>query len=216
MVREALKLGALGYVLKQDAPSDLLPGIERVLEGKRFVSPGLQFGEETHDPAPGTHEILFCSEDSVLLDALTLFIATALNAGNAAIVWATEAHRNNLLERLRGQGVDIGAAVQRGTYLSSDVAEVPDPVHILLALKGLSEAAAKAGKEHPRVAVCGERAGRLWGEGKTDVAIRLEQLFNELARSQDIDILCVYPMPAGQEYDAFKTICGEHTTVSFR
>ena len=36
--------------------------------------------------------------------------------------------------------------------------------------------------EHPRVAVCGERVGLLWAEGKTDAAIRLEQLCNDLVK----------------------------------
>ena len=217
VVREALSLGAQGYVLKARAQSDLLPAIEAVLGGKRFVSGGLEFSEGTDAQVPRRHEILFCSDEAVLLDSLTQFIAAALIAGNAAIIWATESHRDCLLQRLRALGVNIDAAIQLGTYVSSDAAETPDPVRMLETIKGLSEAAAQAGKEHPRVAVCGERAGRLWAEGKTDVAIRLEQLCNELAKNHDIDILCFYPMPHGQEDDhSFKSICAEHTTVNFR
>jgi hypothetical protein len=113
--------------------------------------------------------------------------------------------------------VDIELAMQRGTYIASDAVETLDPVRILNTINGLSEAASKAGKEHPRVAVCGERAGRLWAEGKTDVAIHIEQFFNELARSHDIDILCPYPSPIAQEGgQALKTICAEHTLVISR
>jgi len=67
--------------------------------------------------------------------------------------------------------------------------------------RSLSAAAFKAGKRHPRVAVCGERAGRLWAEDKTDEALRLEQLLNELAKHDDVDILCPYPMPQGRQKD---------------
>jgi hypothetical protein len=110
--------------------------------------------------------------------------------------------------------VDIDAAVQAGTYISSDAAETPDPVRMLQAVRGLSEAASKAGTKHPRVAVCGERAGRLWAEGKTDAAIRLEQLCNELAQQCDIEILCAYPSPEDRADDqALKAICAEHTAV---
>ena len=151
-----------------------------------------------------------------LLDGLTRFIVDALNAGNGAIVWATESHRDSLRQSLYAQGVHVDAAVQRGTYISSDASEPPDPERILAAIKGLSEAAFEAGKKQPRVAVCGERAGRLWAEGKTDAALRLEQLFNELAESHDIDILCVYPLLQNQEEDAFKSICAEHTAVFSR
>lgn len=41
VVKEALSLGASGYVLKQCAEIDLLAAITAALEGKRFVSEGL-------------------------------------------------------------------------------------------------------------------------------------------------------------------------------
>src|ERR1700721_2243345 len=40
-VQEALALGALGYVVKGHAGSDLLPAVEAVLQGRQFVSSGL-------------------------------------------------------------------------------------------------------------------------------------------------------------------------------
>jgi two-component system nitrate/nitrite response regulator NarL len=217
VVREAFKLGAVGYVYKLDAQSELLPAIETVVEGKRFVSSGIEFSEETHPPTRNRHDILFCSDDEVLLDSLARFVAAALNAGDAAIVWATQSHRESLLQRLHTRGVDIDGAIQRGTYISSDIAETPDPVRMLKAIRALNEAASKAGKKHPHVAVCGERAGRFWAEDKTDLAIRLEQICNELAKSYDIDILCAYPVPHGQEDEhALKGILAEHSAVSYR
>jgi DNA-binding NarL/FixJ family response regulator len=41
VVQEALSLGAQGYVAKARAGIDLLPAVEAVLEGRRFVSTGL-------------------------------------------------------------------------------------------------------------------------------------------------------------------------------
>jgi DNA-binding NarL/FixJ family response regulator len=41
VVQEALALGALGYVVKAHAGSDLLPAVEAVLEGRQFVSASL-------------------------------------------------------------------------------------------------------------------------------------------------------------------------------
>jgi DNA-binding NarL/FixJ family response regulator len=40
-VRTALGAGALGYVLKSDLVSDLLPCLRSALDGRSFVSPGL-------------------------------------------------------------------------------------------------------------------------------------------------------------------------------
>ena len=48
-----------------------------------------------------------------------VFIAAALDEGNPAIVWATESHRDALIQRLRTRGVEIDAAIQRGTYIAS-------------------------------------------------------------------------------------------------
>jgi DNA-binding NarL/FixJ family response regulator len=217
VVREALNIGGSGFVHKLHVGSELLPAIDTVLEGRQFVSSSLEFSDGADPPAPHRHEILFCSDNEVRLDNLARFIAAALNARNAAIVWITESHRESLLRKLHAQGVDIDGAVQRGTYILLDSAETPDPARILNAIRSLIEAASKAGKKHPRVAVCGERAGRLWAEGKTDLALRLEQFWNELAKGHDIDVLCMYPMPHGQEDDhAFKSILAEHSAVSYR
>lgn len=214
VVREALSVGARGFVHKPRAHSDLVPAIDAVLVGELFVSSSLEFREGSDAQTPHHHEIFFCSDEATWLDCLTRFIAAAINAGDAAIVWATESHRDSLRQRLVTQDVDIDAAILTGIYISLDDGEPPDPVRTFEAVRGLSAAARKAGKKHPRVAVCGERAGRLWAEGKTDMAIRLEQLCNELTREHDVDVLCVYPLPRGQEDDhAFASIRAEHSAV---
>ena len=213
VVAEALNLGALGYVHKTRAGSDLLPAIEAALEGRRFVSSSLQIGEAMDAQVQFRHQILFYADDSVLLDGLTRFIASALNAGNPAIVWVNDSHQHNLGGRLRGLGVDIDDAIQRGLYMSSDRAETPDPRLFLEVIRGLRETASKVGKKRPRVALCGDLASRLWAEGKIDEAIRLEQQSSELARTHDMDILCAYPLDYVQRNGAFKKIRAEHGAV---
>ena len=216
IVLEALRLGA-GYVRKVHVHSDLLPAIEAVLEGKRFVGKGLEFSEDKNAEVSHWHEILVCSDDDALLEGLTRFIAAALNSGNPVIVQTTELHQDRLIEKLRHKGVDIDAAIQRGTYISSDAAAPRDPSRVLAAVRDLSEAAARAGNKHPRVALCGERAAHFWAKGETDAAFCLERFFSELARANDVDILCVYPVTQGQEDDpTFKLICAEHSVVSYR
>ena len=41
VAEEALSTGAGGYIVKSDAPNELLPAVKAVLEGKRFVSASL-------------------------------------------------------------------------------------------------------------------------------------------------------------------------------
>ena len=101
-----------------------------------------------------------------LLDDFTQFVGAALRAGNAAIVVATESHRDSLLPRLQAHGVDIAAAIEQGRYISLDAADtlstfmlndMPDPVRFLKVVGNLIVTAAKAVKgEQARVAVFGE------------------------------------------------------------
>ncbi len=229
VVRAALSTGALGYVHKSDAQGALVPAVDAVLRGKQFVSSSLKGYESTNtkgEKAPHRHEVLFYSDDTVLLDSLTRFIAAALNAGNAAIVLATKRHRNGLLQRLKAGGVDTDGAVQQGAYISLDAADtlstimvndMPDPARFFGDIGGLIEAAAKAAKtEQPRVAVFGEAVALLQAEGKADAAIRFEQLGNELAKTHEVDILCAYPLSSfrGQEDEhVFQSISAEHSAV---
>jgi hypothetical protein len=55
---------------------------------------GHEFTDRSGEKAPQRHEVLFYSDDTVLLDRLSRFVAAALDAGNADIVLATKAHRD--------------------------------------------------------------------------------------------------------------------------
>jgi DNA-binding NarL/FixJ family response regulator len=43
LIRETFRLGARGYIHKQHVSKDLLPAIDAVLAGQRFVSSTLDF-----------------------------------------------------------------------------------------------------------------------------------------------------------------------------
>jgi DNA-binding NarL/FixJ family response regulator len=57
IAREALSTGASGYVLKADAARELLPAIEAVLQGKRFVSASM-VGRDGSEPSNGKRPLL--------------------------------------------------------------------------------------------------------------------------------------------------------------
>ena len=217
VVREALSIGALGYVHKSHVRTELLPAIEAVLNGKRFVSSSLDFRDTIGPSANGRHEILFCPDDAAVVNGLADFVCVALNANNPVIVCATEPHQRALLVKLREQGVEIDSALERGTCISLEIEEPVDSAGILARIQDLKEAAVRAGWKNPRIAACGERAGRLWSDARSREALHLEQALNELARSHDMDILCVYPSAQDhQDNEMFKSICAEHSAVSAR
>ena len=191
MAEEVVRLGFGGYVVKSDATSDLLPAVEAVLQGKYFVSASLIPQQKVK--ISGRHEAGFYSDDRWFLEDVTQFIGTALKAGNAAIVAATESHRNSLLPNLRAYGLDIGAAIEEGRYIACDAAYVlstfmlnrmPDRIRFARAFSDLILKAATVAKvQHPRVAIFGECAHLLVAEGNTEAAIQMEKLGNQLAKT---------------------------------
>jgi DNA-binding NarL/FixJ family response regulator len=232
---EALSTGASGYIVKSNAASDLPAAVEAALRGKQFVSARLAVlasKDVAVERAPETtrhHEVAFFADDASFLDGIIHFIEAALSAGNAAIVVATESHRNSLLTRLQAHGLDIRAAIRQGRYIPLDPTEtfstfmvngLPDPDRFFEVAGDLIRGAAKAAKgDLPRVAACGECAPLLWAQGKADAAIQLEHLWDRIARTYDVDIWCGYVLTDFQrEHDStvLQSICAEHSTVHLR
>jgi DNA-binding NarL/FixJ family response regulator len=227
--QEALSTGALGFVHKARAQSDLLPAIDAVLQGKQLFSSMLE-GDKLTDAqkakASRRHEVLFYPDDGVFMDSCTRFVAAALGAGDVAAVVATESHRESLFHRLKAEGLDVDSEIKHGRYISLDVAktlstfmvnDMPDWERFVEVVGGLVSGGAKAGKgEHPRVAIWGECGLFLWAEGKVNAAIRLEQFLNRLATIYEFDLLCAYALSSfhgGEDDNVFQSICAEHSAV---
>lgn len=225
-----LVTGALGYVVKRRMATDLLPAIEAVLAGRRFVTSDLkgdEFGEGSYAQASHRHEVQFYSDDAVFLDSFTHFIVVALKAGNPAIAIMTKSHCDALVQRLKAQGVDVDAAIQQGTYIPVDAADtlskimvngLPDPVRFFEVARTLIETARKASKGGPgcHLAACGECAPLLWMDGKVDAAIRLEHLWDQVAKTFGLHILCGYASASFEneaDNPAYQSICAEHSAV---
>jgi len=224
VVQAALSTGALCYVYKADAGSDLLLAVDSVLCVRRFLSRSVKNYNDDEASHHHRHELLLYSDDWFLVEGFSRFIARALKDHNPAILVATPPHREGVSQRLESAGIDVVSAIQQGAYIPLDVEKMlasfmlegsPDPAQLAEVAGGLITSAAKAAKkEHPRVAACGECAPRLWAEGNAGAALRLEQLLNCLAGTYAVDILCGYP---GNSFDidrqAFGNICAEHSAV---
>lgn len=129
------------------------------------------------------------------------------------------------MERLKAKGLDMDA-IRQEIYISVDAAktfstfminDMPDSGRFIEVVGPFIRAAAKAGRrDHPRVASCGECAALSLAEGKVGAAIRLEQLWNTLATTYEVDILCGYALNSfrGEEDGhVFQNICAEHSAV---
>ena len=248
IAQEAFDLGARGYIVKVRAAGELLGAIDAVLQGQIFVgsrvsSQGFRAVASTvkaelrhqHTFAPTApsdnqisrrHEVQFYSDDAAFLEGFTRFIKAALEQGNAAIVVATESHRQGLIQRLRTEGVDLDSALEQESYIPLDVGDTlarfmvngsPDPVSFEEVASSLVlTAATDAGGKRRRVAACGECAPLLWKQGMVDAAIRVEQLWDQISRKYDVDILCGYQLTSFRTEEdrfAFQRICAEHSAV---
>ena len=229
VVQAAMSAGAQGYVHKARAGNDLVSAIEAILLGERFISGTLKGANSAGVPpakATQSHEVLFYSDDEIFLNTFARFIAAALETGDVAIVIVTEAHRDSLVQRLESQGLDIDEASRQGTFIPMDVTKtlssfmvngIPDAGQFFEITRDLVRTAAKAGKkEQPRIVACGECAPTLWAEGNVDAAIRLEQLWDQLATTYGINTLCGYSLSSfhsEQDQTGFQRICSQHSTV---
>jgi PAS domain S-box-containing protein len=176
--------------------------------------------------AKHSHVVQFYGGDESLLDAVTRFIGGALGAGDPAIVVASSSHREGLARKLKAYGLDTAPAAREGRYVSLDATEAlskfmvqgwPDAARFSDFFGGIiagPAAAAKGG--NGSVAIFGEMVAILWAEGKSEAAIQLEQLWNDLRETHSFSLLCAYPIAAFNrtEYEEpFLRICAGHSGV---
>jgi DNA-binding NarL/FixJ family response regulator len=232
VVQEALGTGAGGYVVKSYAAGELLPAVDTVLKGKRFLSASLT-GHDSSAPMNDhgaaithSHEVAFYADDSSLVDGYARFIESSLEGGDAVIVVVTDSHRVSLIPRLEADGVNVARAIEQGRYIPLDAADtlsrltvndIPDPARCTKVVGDLIMGAARGVRgANGRVVVCGEIAPTLLSNGNGEGAIKLERLWNEITRGYGLHTLCGYLSSAFPHHEAdpvFHRICAEHSAV---
>jgi PAS domain S-box-containing protein len=177
----------------------------------------------------GEHLVYFYQESDSLLGALSDFIGSALGAGNAAIIIATKVHVDGLQQRLQARGLDTQKAYRQGRYVALDASELLSKIMVngmpnedrFVESVGAAIARITVALKSPRpeIAAFGEMVALLWTEGKIEAAIRLEQLWNELAKKYSFSLRCAYPM-AGchgeKNIQPLARICAEHSAALFQ
>jgi len=170
--------------------------------------------------------VQFYENESVLLDAVMSTFAPALAAGGAAIAIATKAHLEALAQHSAIWDVPLAAAARQGRYIALDAEETlaacladgqPHEERFKTLIgAAIARAAFATGKKKPRIAAFGEMVARLWADGNTDAAIRMERLWNGLLASHSFSLLCAYAL-AGFEKESqdrrFQLICAEHARM---
>jgi DNA-binding NarL/FixJ family response regulator len=223
VVEQAFCRGAHGYVYKPRALRDVLPVLEAIIRGGRFVSGGLERIAQGDSLASHRHDLVFCSSDAVLVAAFSRFVGGALDRGNAVIVLLTDAHERSLQRTLQASQVDLALAIRQQRYVTVSITELlakvmvngcPDPTRFVNAAEELLTEVARRAGQHAEIAACGECSPTVWANGQVEAAIQLEQLWDDIAESRQMDILCAYPLAARDEsVPAVRRLCAEHTAV---
>ena len=200
-----------------------------------------QYGGTTQHPTPSatnwlvglerngagsvaTHAVQFYEDDTFLAVVVADFFAGAIATGQSMVLIATPAHRDAILDRMRGASLPIDRALGSGRLTVLDAFEtlasfmkdgLPDAARFR-ALIGPVLADARLRSAHTTVRAFGEMVDILWSEGNAEGALQLEQLWNDLADTHGFSLLCAYSMRNFSHEShavALQSICAHHAHV---
>lgn len=149
------------------------------------------------------HEVLFYEEDNKFLcEAILDFCMRALLAGDPLCVIATRPHLDQMKAKLKNRGFDFDAACADGRAAEHEAeqllgrfcsADGLDPFRF----RSVMDAVLGQWSSHQEgrtVRAFGEMVDLLCRKGDLDGAARLEEMWNDLARSHHFTLLCAYSM----------------------
>ncbi len=171
------------------------------------------------DALEAGHFVRFYDDDNLLITEVAGFMNTALQSGGGGIIIATPAHINDLHVRLtelgyghpsNGKLITLDAEQTLAQFM---IDEWPDEGRFNAVVgKVVRDACAESGS----VNAFGEMVALLCEQGLFDAAIRLEQLWNDLAASTSFSLFCAYPwnlFPTAELSTAFQKVCEAHDHI---
>ncbi|WP_053380165.1 MEDS domain-containing protein [Nitrospira moscoviensis] len=160
-----------------------------------------------------SHAVKFYEDDAFLIEAVSAFILTGLQARGGVVVIATARH----LEEL-DKAMAFGVRPSAGTLLLLDAHEMlarivvesrPSEPRFLTVFGELVDTASQEGP----VRIFGEMVAVLAEQGRIGAALHLEELWNRLGATRPFSLLCAYPLGVfapGAGTDAFLDVCAAH------
>jgi signal transduction histidine kinase/ActR/RegA family two-component response regulator len=171
---------------------------------------------------PHDHVVQFYESDDFLCEAVARFLVEGLEAGQPLLVVATAPHREDIRQRLAARGFEVSSLGCSGATTFVDASAmvstfmVDSTVDASLFKRSLEEtlAACRQERDGATVRVFGEMVDVLWREGRADAALRLEELWNEVAAEESFSLLCGYSLghfrdTAGARL--FDDVCRQHS-----
>lgn len=167
------------------------------------------------------HAVRFYESDKSLARIVAEFLAEGFDAGGVGIVVATAVQRAAIIRALTDRSVDVVELQRSHDLLLLDARETlstfmvdgnPDAPRFSGQMCRVIEKACR-GRTDCTVRIFGQMVDVLWQEGKRDAAIRLEVLWNQLARTEAFSLLCGYAIGNFYKDAHVDEICGQHSHI---
>lgn len=168
------------------------------------------------------HDVHFYRSEASLVRSVVGFLANGVRAGQPIVVIATPEHQRVFSERLVAEGLDLDELYSgrlavwldaRDTLASFMEGRTPNRELFLATIGSVFERLINK-RSYLIVRGYGEMVDLLWKDGNTEGAIRVEQLWNDLADRYSYSLLCGYAVEnffmAGG-VDGFRRVCTHHT-----
>lgn len=170
--------------------------------------------------APGDHVIQIYEREEILIDTISGFVGTGINAGDCCLVIATEEHLTDLHNRLLEHGVHVQTLIDDNRYIPLDAEDtlasfmINDKIDEYLFERTAASIMKKAQKNNRRIRAFGEMVSLLWQQGNKAATIQLESLWNKYVEEGSLCIYCAYPRTAFEVVDTpLIHICSSHSKI---
>ena len=165
------------------------------------------------------HAVQFYQDDESLVTVVVKFLAEGLKQSQPGVVVATLEHRRAIEDALLEKGLDVARMKRFGDLVLLDARETLDTIladdmpHPELFNHVFGSALGELSRMHPNrpIRAYGEMVDVLWKDGMSTAAIRLEMLWNGMAKSHDFKLLCGYSMGNFYKDAAVGEITRQHT-----
>lgn len=170
------------------------------------------------------HDVQLYDREDFLIDRVGDYLAEGVRLGQPIVVIATAAHRRGFAKRMRLLGADPDELVEGRDVLWLDADEVllafteggVVNAELFHATVGSLLSRLCAGRPYLVMRAYGEMVDLLWRAGRSESALRLEELWNELARKHRFALLCAYSqetLQADADADRIRRMHEQHARV---
>ncbi|HLP12170.1 MAG TPA: MEDS domain-containing protein [Flavobacteriales bacterium] len=169
--------------------------------------------------AHADHLVQVYDSKEILIETLTGFAGTGINAGDAIIIIAKSENLAMLCDKLISHGININSLIAEDKFIPINADEalatfmrngMPDET---LFNSMANQLYSRAIKNSHKVRAYGEMVATLCSEGNTEAMLALENLWSAFCRKNALLLYCAYPKNLfnGDSKEQIHSICSCHT-----